>query len=325
MKAPAIDLHHRNLIPPAFGLAVILALATGCKTIPLSSVQSFSTGVTSAQTQSGETFAAVNDLIAADQLEDAAHATNLTEKLFVVVLDPKSLAVWDETFAKLEAYSLHMQALISPDLTKDFVAESENLGVELQTFGKRLQEEKIVATAPEIPPGVATAFTEVGSLLIRYKAQHDALRIAAAASPSINGALQTMAESIGDTARHGIRGTVQAHWEGRLADTQEKFKIADEKMQKTIAADPTSKQSILADGLAAKKPIAEEFLTQMQTRDTQDALLAALRRSLLNLANLHSALAKGSDVDSRRFAQMIADEVKAARNIYSDFKTKLKQ
>ena len=306
------------------GLAIMLALATGCKTVPTASVQTFAAGATSAKTQADEAFQAVNDLIAADQVDDAAQATNLSESLFFTVLDPAALAVWDNTLAKLEAYAQHLEALTSPDLTQDFVTDSENLGAQLQAFSQSLQTQQLVAPAPAIPPGIATAFTEIGSLLIREKAEHDALRIAADANASIGHALQSMADTIGKTSQDALRGTLQVHWQGRLAGLMLQFKQADEKMRQAIAGDPAKKEISLADGAAAKKAMAANFVALMQKRDAQDALLASLRRSLLNLAGLHASLAKGANLEALQFAQMIADEVKASRDIYTHFQTSLK-
>jgi hypothetical protein len=292
--------------------------------MPSDSLQSFSSGVTSAKTQSEDVFRAVNDMIAVDQLEDAAHATNLSESLFLDVLDDKSLAVWGDTLAKLEAYSLHLQTLTSPELTKDFVAQSEQLGSDLQAFGQGLKDRQVIDKAPSIPPGVATAFTEVGSLLIRYKAERDAMRIATAADPWIQTAFQGMAAAIGETPEHGIRGTVRAHWQGRLAEPKKEFKLAEEKAQKAVGENPSGKQQIMADAATEKKAIAENFLKLMQTEDAEDALLAALRRSMLSLASLHSSMVRGATLDARQFAQIISDEAKASREIYSQFQAKLK-
>ena len=311
-----------------FGLAFLVSVivwTSGCKTMPSEALTSFAPGVTSAKTQSEETFQAINELIAEDQLEDAAHATNLSEHLFYEVLDAQSLKVWDDTLAKLETYSLHLQALTSPDLTKNFVAESENLGANLQAFGQSLQAHGLVETAPVISPGVAAAFTEVGNLLIRAKAQRDAIKIAQAADASICRAFQSMADSLGDTAEHGLRTTVRDHWQGRLAEPKKQFRLAEEAMQKAIADNPADKQKFMADAVAAKKIIAASFLELIQKQKAEDELLAALRRSLLNLANLHSALAKGSAVDARALSQIITGEVKASRDIYAKFASTLKK
>jgi hypothetical protein len=282
----------------------ILAFACGCKTVSHSDVQAFAAGVTAAKTQSGEAFRSVTDLIAQDQLEDTARATNLTEALFAPVLDAQNVAVWDGTLAKLESYGTHLQMLTGPKLTESYEQEAESLGNDLQNLGKRLADEHLLDKAPNISPGIATAVTELGRLIIRAKAQHDARRIATSANSNIVATLHLMAASIGETSQTGLRGTVRQHWLGRLGEKKVEFRRQTES--------------------EAKKRVATEFLSQMQERDTQDAVLASLRRSLLSLASLHQALSNRDALTARQLAQAISDEIKAAREMYAQFKEKLK-
>jgi len=292
-------------MPRLFILVLFCGLfATGCKTLPTTGIETFSAGTTAAKTQSEEVFRAVNDLIAQDQLDDAAKATNLTEQLFAKVLSPENSRVWDETFAKLESYAHHLQALAAPALTKSFQEQAEGLGSDLQTFGQRLKDAGLIGKAPEISPGIATAITELGSLIIRAKAQHDARRIVSAANSNVVAALRLMASSLGETSRAGLRGTVRTHWLDRLGAKERQFKKQPDE--------------------AGKRQVASEFVELLQQRDAQDAVLASLRRSLLSLADLHQSLAQGESLTARQLAQVIADETKASREIYSQFKGTLK-
>jgi hypothetical protein len=301
---------NRPNIHPMFQKSLALALTlgvltiTGCRTIPSTGVEAFSAGTTAAKTQSEEAFRAVNDLIAQDQLEDAAKATNLTEALFNPVLGPENVAIWDQTLAKLESYAHHLQNLTSPDLTKSFEEQAETLGADLQGFGQHLKDAGLISKSPQISPGVATAFTELGSLIIRSKAQHNALRIMSAANSNTVAALRTMSADLGETSMTGLRGTVRTHWNGRLGAKKEEFKKQNDD--------------------AAKRKIVSQFVDLMGLRDAQDAMIASLRRSLLSLADLHQSLARGEAVTARQFAQTIADEIKATREIYAQYKDKLK-
>lgn len=284
-------------------VAISLLACAGCKTISSQGVETLASGVTAAKTQSEEAFSAINDLIAEDQVTDAAKAANLTEQLFAPVLDPEDVAAWDQTLAKLESYATHLQTLASPEISQSFEQETENLGGELQTFGDDLKQTGVAGGQPHIPPGVATAFTELGSLIIRARSQRDAVQIAAAANASVNNVLKLMAGSLGETSKKGLRGTVREHWLGRLGDLEEQFKSQ---------TDP-----------AARREIAGQFLDAMKRRDAQDAVLASLRRSLLNLSALHQSLARGDKLTAARFANDIAQEVKASRDIYTQFQQKL--
>jgi hypothetical protein len=284
-------------------LAIGLAVTTGCKTMSPAGMEAFSTGATAAKTQSEEAFRAVNELIAEDQLEDAAAATNLTEELFSPVLSADNVAIWDQTLSKLESYGQHLQALTSPELTKSFEDQAQVLGADLQHLGQRLQDSGFVGKAPEISPGLATAVTELGRIILRVKAQHDARRTAVSANPEIGSALRVMADSLGETQLTGLRGTVRAHWLGRLGRKKLEFRRETD-----------------AEG---KHRVAVDFVELMQRRDAQDAVLASLRRSLLGLADLHNALAQGQSLSAHQLAQSIEEEVKAARQTYARFQEQL--
>jgi|SRR5882724_12893052 len=283
--------------------AITLLAFTGCKSISSSGAVNFSAGVTTAKTQSGETFRTINDLVAADQLEDAAKATNLTEQLFTKVLNPEDIAVWDQSFAKLESYAQHLQSLDSPDVANSFVQEAENLGGELKTFGQNLKQTGLIASAPEISAGLATAFTELGSIIIRAKAHHDALRIASAANSNVVTIFRVMSAGVGDTSKTGLRGTSREHWLGRLAVLKQQFKKQSDE--------------------TGKREIAEKFVAMMEQRDAQDAALASLRRSLLGLAAMHQSLSKGDSASVAQLAQMLSQEMKATRDIHSQFQSNL--
>jgi hypothetical protein len=207
--------------------------------------------------------------------------------------------------AQLEVYSMHLQLLTGPQLTEAYEREAEAIGTDFQNLGKRLADEGLIGKAPEISPGVAAVVTELGRVILRAKAQHDARRIAESANSNVVATLHLMAGSIGETVQSGLRGTVRQHWLGRLGVKKEEFK-----------------RQTTDDG---RVRIARQFVAQMRQRDAQDAVLASLRRSLLSLAGLHQGMSRGDPWSVRQFAQMISEEVQATRQIYEQFKTKLAQ
>ena len=203
----------------------------------------------------------------------------------------------------MSLYAQHLQALTAPDLTKTFEDQAVSLGTELQILGHHLKDSRFIGKAPEISPGIAAGVTELGRSMIRAKAEHDAAHVAKAANSNIVATLHLMAGSLGETEKSGLRGTVREHWLGRLGEKKGEFK------KQTDAA--------------GKRHVATEFVAQMAERDAQDAALASMRRSLLSLADLHQALANGESLTALQLAQEISDEVKATRDIFSQFKAKL--
>src|SRR5438105_12483291 len=126
-------------------LLLIVALCSGCKTIPQDSVTAFSSGINTARTQSQEAFNAVNEMVADTSLDFAATQPHLLESSFAAGLDDESLAAWDQILAKLEKYAQHLQSLTSPDVAKSFDDEAVNLSGELKGFGEHLQQAGVIS------------------------------------------------------------------------------------------------------------------------------------------------------------------------------------
>ncbi len=289
---------HSTLIP-----AVALALLTGCRTIPTDSLTAFSTGVTSARTQSQDAFAAVNEMIADTSLDFASKQPTLTEQSFSAGLDEESLQAWDQILEKLGHYAQDLQTLTSPDQARQFGAEAVNLSGELKDFGQHLQQAGLVNKSPSIGPAIATGFTELGELLIRLHGQLRARQVLTQTDPEVANILRGMADAVGSSSAHGIRGTVHAHWNQQLADRKGAF--------------------LSAADLAAKRQVAADFRELLRRRSTQDLVLVSLRRSLLQLADVHHALAQGQNATAQSAAAAIDNELQETRDLNKRFQEQL--
>jgi len=285
-----------------FVLVFIGAAFAGCRTVPNNAVTAFSSAVSTAHTQSQEALAAVNAMMAESSLDFAAGQPTLNEASFAAGLDQDSLQAWDDIFAELEKYAHHLQAVTSPDIAKQFEDESVNLSTELKGFGDHLQQAGLAGKSPSIPPSIATGFVELGSLIIRAQAQAKALKAMAGADTNVVHIFRTMADSIGSSTAHGIRGTVHAHW-NQLLDAQTTAFLG-------------------ATDSNAKRQIASAFRDLLQRRDAQDLVLASLRRSLLELANLHHALAQGETWTAQAALSAIAGEIQRTRDLNDRFSNK---
>lgn len=285
-------------------LAITLAASTGCKTIPQEPVRAFSTGVNTARAQSQEAFNAVNKMIADTSLDFAARQPTLRESSFAAGLDEESLQVWDQILGKLEKYALHIQSLTSPELTKEFDDEAVNLGGELRDFGQHLKDAGFMTKTPDISAPIATGFTKLADIIIRLRAQARVRAVLLGADAEVGRILRSMADSIGTSQTNGVRGTVTSHWMQQLADQKGFF--------------------LSAGDVVAKRQVASDFLNLLERRAAQDLILLSLRRSLLQLANLHHALAVGEAWNAQSAAAAIAAEIQQTRDLNSRFKDKLK-
>jgi len=256
------------------------------------------------RTQSQEAFDAVNQLVADASVEFAASQPRLVESTFAAPLDQESLGTWDQILAKLEKYAHHLQALTSPDVAKQFEDEAVNLSGELKDFGQHLQQAGLANTSPQFNPAIATGFTKLGELIIRFHAQTRARQVMADTDAEIARIFRTMADSVGASRTNGIRGTVTSHWTQRLAEKTGAFLSAPDQ--------------------AAKRQIAADYRDVLQRRSAQDLVLLSLRRSLLQLADLHHALAQGERWTAQSAGAAIADEISRTRELAERFKEKLK-
>ena len=287
----------------AIGLA--LSLLTGCRTISSDSLTAFTSGVGTARTISQETFSAVKQMVAEASLEYAVQQPRLTEASFAAGLDDESLAAWDQILANLERYAQHLQVLTSPDIPRQFGDAAVNLGSSFKDFGVHLQEAGLINKSPSINPGIAAGFTELGELLLHYQAERRAQKALAAADPEIARIMRALADSVGNSLTNGIRGTVHAHWDQRLAEEKTAFMGAAE-----------------AD---KKRQAASDFRDMLQRRSAQDLVLLSLRRSLLQLADLHHALALGDRWNAQSAAAAINAELQQTRDLNRRFQEQSNQ
>ena len=259
----------------AFCVAILLL--AGCRSIPSADVQAFSTGVSAARSQTDTAFLAVTDLTTDSIIDYAASQATLKEANFLPVLDPEAIAVWDNVFSALEKYSQSLVLLTSPNLTSDYESAAVNLADQIKQTGSKLESKKLAGSAPAVPPSFAAAFTELGEILLRAKAQHDAIRIASQTDPKIQSILSVMADNIGATRNEGLRGTAHANWEQRKGTQQVAFLGTKE--------------------ASARRAVTAQYASLLKQQGLQDLALGNLHRSLLALANAHHALANGRNAD----------------------------
>jgi hypothetical protein len=283
---------HRSLLI-ALGA---LALAS-CSTMSSSDLAKFGSGVDSTKTQLDSAFQSVDDLASEDEIAQAATRPTLNENSVVTVIKPDDLAKWDLAFSNIDKYVTQLTSLLSPNMPSDF--ETSVVG-----FATQLQQ-----TAPKAVPSngndtaVATAFTELGRLLIEASAQKDAMKIAQKTDPSIQSLFKAMEDVIGSGPSEGLRGTTRAHWLLRMADDQIKF--------------------LSTTDVAARKQIVIDYFALRDKRDAQDLQLASLRESLNQLAASHAALAKGSPVELGAAINALQTELAEVQSLHDRFTTAL--
>ena len=277
-------------------------LLGGCASVPNADVQTFSSGVSTAKTQTDLAFQAVTDLTSDSIVDYAVSQPTLNDASFQPVLDPQSIAVWDNVFSTLEKYAQSLALLTSPNVTTDYENAAVNLAGEVKQAGSDLKNQKLISSAPDVPASFAAAFTELGDLLLRAKAEHDAQKIITQADPTIRAILTTMADTIGtSTATPGLRATVHANWEQRKGIQQVAF--------------------LTAKTQADKRPIAVLYSKAMSQEAAQDLALSSLRESLLNLADAHHALASNKNANLASAVAAVESALQNTVNLANRFQS----
>jgi hypothetical protein len=280
-------------------LSLLAVLLAGCSSIQPTGVANFSAGLSAAKGQTSLAFQAATDLTSESIIDYAASQPTLIDTNFLPVLDPASLAVWDQVFTALQKYAQNLALLTSPNLTKDYEDGVVNLAAEVTQVGQDLKHQKMISEVPSLSPSLAGAFTELGDLLLRAKAQHDAKAVLSHTDPTIKTIFTTMADAIGTSQMHNLRGTVHAHWEQRKATLKVSF--------------------LEAKTLAERRTVAVKYASLLNGQTTQELALGSLQRSYLALADAHHALAQGSRPGVLAAVSAVEQEVQNTQNLINRF------
>jgi hypothetical protein len=284
--------------PIALFPTAIIFLFASCSSIPSDKLAAFSTGVTTTKSQVNTAFAAVNAVTADEVIEYAAKQKKLLDENFYAVLEPASIAKWNAAFDGLSRYCQSLVILTSPDITKDYKTATEGLAAQISQTGEKLKKTGVISGAPSLSPGLATAFAELGNLILKEKASKDAKRIVQKTDPTVSRIFHTMADSV-----ETIRGTVHVNWTLK-------------KKRKALDFDPTASES-------NRRKIAVEYSELKDQEAEQDTVLTSLQRSLSALADAHHALARDSQFDVVAAVAVIKDEAKDTKDIYDQMKKAL--
>jgi len=279
-----------------------MALAvTGCSTTDTNRLESFSLGVAAVKAQTSQAFQGVTDLTSDAIIDFAARQPTLKEANLVVVLDEESVAAWDRAFAALEKYSQNLLLLTSPDLTKDYKDSAVSLAGEIKTTGEKLKDANLTPSAPEVSAFLSTAFTKLGDLLLRAKAQSDAKTILTSTDPTVREIFVRMADAIDPSGqRGGLRGTMLAHRQQRKAELVTSF--------------------VNTQDQAERRRLVVNYAALLTLQRAQDMALGSLRRSFLALADAHHALANGRNVGVIAAIGVVDQEVKDTKELFNRFR-----
>ncbi len=265
-------------------IGALLLIVTGCATTPgREAIPPFRQGVVTADQQTSAAFADINSFLRRQQIERAVRQDALTPELFFEALPSADLSRWDKAFALIDSYAGKIEKLLDPDRRTGVEGELSALGGKIEALRRH-----------ELPDGVSVAFTKFGGLLVKLKAEQDALAAIRTADPGIQEVFSAMMEAIGSDSQSGVRGTVWTAWTQILA----RIDVKDFRP---------------AAGIDAKRAVVLRYVAALDERDAQDRTLDSLRLSLTTLAKAHEELANGRRASAGALIQLIQDEYKVYR------------
>ncbi len=268
-------------------VCALAACGSGCATTQPASVRDFGDAVAQARRQAVDALASVDALAADDVVDYAAAQARLREEDLLPVLADEDVARWGSVLSAFERYADLLARLTDPAATSGFDDAMIGLAGELETVSH------------PVSPAIETAVGRLADVLLHARAARDARRTAAAIDPAVGDALRAMAAVVGKDDGDGLRGTAASHWRLLLARDQAAF----------LAASPG----------VERRRITRAFAGAVARRRLQDQELAALRRSLLALADAHHALATGRPLDFAASVAWVKQEAAAAKALYDRF------
>jgi hypothetical protein len=295
-------------IPPARASIYLACLALslifgGCASVKQDKLKTFADGVSTAKAQSDDAFISVNALASNAVIDYAAKQTTLKDEYFFEVLDAESIARWDGLFLAMQKYTQSLALLTGTDITKNYRDATSDLAAQVTETGQKLKTEGLISSAPQLSAGLATAFAELGNVLLEAKAGADAKNAIRKADPAVQKIFLKMASIIGANGKSGIRGTVYTHWQ--LIKGAESVDF--------LEADATAKRSTAA-----------QFADALSKQRAQDSVLASLHKSLLALAEAHHALALDSKLEVTAAVAVVEQEAKNTKDIYDKMQVAVK-
>ena len=228
------------------------------------------------------------------------------------LLSPADVAAWDKILGGLDAYCAALADLASGRSSAEFTAASESFGLNIQSLVKTVKG----SGAPSIVEA-GTAVTELGGILIKYKASREIQAIAKAADPNVQAAIGGLIGALGfaghppERVSHGLLATYEISFATFNA----------EKSLKRFKGDAIAG----FDGMAPteRRAAIREFIVWLNAeQDHEDFVVSmtALAAALDKAAAAHAALAQGSKVAiGTAFAELRA-EIQNTVQIYQKYK-----
>lgn len=285
----------KNFILKACVCFTVGMFLVGCASVDPVSVTKFKQGLSIVQTESQSLLLEFNRFVRDLQLDRAATLPNLKESDVTPGLDVDSIIRWNTAIEAMSLYASSLETLVAPE-------GATNVEESVTSLGNR-----IIALTPSKDSTqskgdeLTKAIGHIGKLLTEADAKSKALQVARHADPWVRACLSQMGDMIGmDHESGGIRTTLWSNWTTRSDQYRKNFEKPG----------------------ADKRQIASTYATAIEGRVTSDAALGSLRKSFLDLADLHTAVAQGRSADAGAIVSILREEVAYAKQLLKSAATR---
>lgn len=243
---------------------------------------------------------------------DQGVAGSSFSKADLSLLSPADVAAWDRILGGLDAYCAALAGLTDGKSAADFTTASESFGLKIQSLANSVKG----SSAPAIVDA-GTAVTELGRVLIRYKAGREAQGVARAADPSFQSVVGGLLQALGYAghppapAAHGLLGAYEVSFQTVNAEKSLK-RFKGDAIAGFDAMTPAERRAAIKDFIA--------WLDAEQEHEDFVGSVSALAAALDKAAAAHAALARGSkEAIGAAFAELRA-EIQSTVQIYQKYK-----
>lgn len=208
-------------------------------------------------------------------------------KADLYLIEPSDIAAWDMVLTGLDDYCEALDALCSDKSSASLTAASENLGLRIQSLMRNAKWSGVSSVG-----NARTAVSDLGGILVKYKASRETARIAKAADPSFQAAIRNLVDALGfagspsSAASHGLVSTCEANFQAMNA----------ERSGRRFKGDAIAGYDAMTP--AERRAGIKDFVAWLGARQDHVALvesMKALAVSLEKTAAAHAALAAGSE------------------------------
>jgi hypothetical protein len=224
----------------------------------------------------------VNEEMLPFRIEQGIAAPSFS-KADLSLIEPSDIAAWDVILTGLDDYCEALDELCSGKSSASLTAASESLGLKIQSLMRSAKWSGASSVG-----SARTAVSELGGILVKYKASRETARIAKAADPSFQAVIRNLVNALGFAgsppapATHGLLSTCEANFQAMNA----------EKSGRRFKGDAIVGFAAMTP--AERRVAIKEFIAWLGAKQDHDALvesITALAFSLDKTAAAHAALA----------------------------------